>query len=72
MSRLFGSQLGPKPLELLQTAAAHRWSSDKDLAPAFAYLAQLALLVRAERLEAGERVENELFRFGRILDGSPS
>ncbi|BBZ68221.1 ATP synthase subunit b-delta [Mycolicibacterium insubricum] len=71
VSRLFGSQLGPKPLELLQTAAAHRWSSDKDLAPAFAYLAQLALLVRAERLEAGERVENELFRFGRILDGSP-
>lgn len=71
IDRIFGGKVGAKTVELLQTAGSSRWSSEKDLGPAFLYLAQVALLVRAERLDAGEQVEDELFRIGRALDGSP-
>lgn len=71
IDRVFGGKVGAKTTELLQTAGAARWSSEQDLGPAFVYLAQVVLLVRAERLGAGERVEDELFRIGRALDSSP-
>ncbi|BBY96562.1 F0F1 ATP synthase subunit B/delta [Mycolicibacterium fallax] len=71
VDRVFAGQIGAKTLELVQLAAASPWSSEHDVAPAFGYLAQLALLVRAERLDAGEQVEDQLFQFGRVLDGSP-
>ena len=56
-------------LELVKTAVAQRWSSEADLTYAIRYLARLALLVRAERDDQSGEVEEQLFRFSRILDG---
>ena len=48
-----------------------RWSADADLVDAVEYVARLALLVRAEREDVVGDVEDQLFRFGRILDAQP-
>ena len=48
-----------------------RWSSDANLVDAIEHVARLALLVRAERGRHADEVEEQLFRFGRILDAEP-
>ena len=57
-------------LEMLKTAVSQRWSSAADLVYGVEHVARLALLVRAER-EGYEDVEDQLFRFSRILDSEP-
>ena len=47
---------------------SQRWSSEADLVFAVGHVARLALLVRAERNNETSEVEDELFRFGRVLD----
>jgi F-type H+-transporting ATPase subunit delta len=56
---------------VLKTAAAQRWSSTYDLILGIQHIAGLALLVRAERDNQIEDVEDQLFRFSRILDSEP-
>jgi F-type H+-transporting ATPase subunit delta len=58
-------------LDILKTAAAQRWSSASDLILGVKHVARLALLVRAEREDQVEDVEDQLFRFSRILDSEP-
>ncbi|KUI33308.1 F0F1 ATP synthase subunit B/delta [Mycobacterium sp. GA-2829] len=55
-------------LEIVKTAVAQRWSDESDLQFAVRYVARLALLVRAERNDETNEVEDQLFRFSRILD----
>jgi F-type H+-transporting ATPase subunit delta len=71
LSQLLGSQVGANTLELLNTAASVRWSQTGDLVDAIEHVARLALLVRADRENQAEEVAEQLFRFGRILDGEP-
>jgi ATP synthase F1 delta subunit len=56
---------------VLKTAASQRWSSTSDLVFGIQHVASLALLVRAEREDQIEDVEDQLFRFSRILDSEP-
>ena len=56
---------------MLTTAASQRWSAEANLVDAIEHVARLALLVRAERNDDGEEVEDQLFRFGRVLDAEP-
>ena len=49
-----------------------RWSQPRDLVDALEELADTADLIAAERAGALDDVEDELFRFGRIVAGSPS
>ncbi|MGP4054487.1 F0F1 ATP synthase subunit B/delta [Mycobacterium sp. 4D054] len=71
VERLFGGKVDDATLDLLKTAVAQRWSSEANLVDAIEHVARLALLVRAERDGQSEEVEDQLFRFGRLLDSQP-
>ena len=58
-------------LEVLKAAVSGRWSTDGNLVDAVEHVARLALLVRAEREDQAGEVEEQLFRFGRILEAQP-
>ncbi|MGD9622876.1 MAG: F0F1 ATP synthase subunit B/delta [Mycolicibacterium sp.] len=68
VQRLFGSKVDSATLSLLNTAVSQRWSAEANLIDAVEHVARLALLVRAERAGEADEVENQLFRFGRVLD----
>ncbi len=66
---ILSGKVSDTALELVKSAVAQRWSSEDDLLYAIRYAARLALLLRAERKGEGAEVEDQLFRFSRILDG---
>ncbi len=66
--RLFDGKVDAATLGLLKTAVSQRWSTSANLIDAVEHLARLALLARAERAGQAEEVEDQLFRFGRVLD----
>ncbi|HZA11253.1 F0F1 ATP synthase subunit B/delta [Mycobacterium sp.] len=68
---LFGDKIGDPALEVLKAAVSGRWSTDSNLVDAVEHVARLALLVRAERSDHADEVEEQLFWFGRILDSEP-
>jgi F-type H+-transporting ATPase subunit delta len=68
---LFDGKIGDTALEVLKAAASGRWSSDANLVDAVEHVARLSLLVRAEREDKAGDVEEQLFRFARILDAQP-
>lgn len=69
--RLFDGKISPAALDLLKTAASQRWSAESNLVDALEHVARLALLARADKNNEGEAVEDQLFRFGRVLDAQP-
>jgi F-type H+-transporting ATPase subunit delta len=71
VERLLSGKVSDPALEVLKTAASQRWSSTSDLVFGLQHVASLALLVRAEREDQIEDVEDQLFRFSRILDSEP-
>jgi ATP synthase F0 subunit b/ATP synthase F1 delta subunit len=71
VERLLSGKVSDAALEVLKTAASQRWSSTSDLVFGVQHVASLSLLVRAEREDQIEDVEDELFRFSRILDSAP-
>jgi F-type H+-transporting ATPase subunit delta len=71
VDRLFSNQLDERTLTLLRKAASLRWSVESDLVDGVEHLARLALLKRAEVDDQVDEVEEQLFRFGRILDAQP-
>ncbi|MGE2732439.1 F0F1 ATP synthase subunit B/delta [Mycolicibacterium vaccae] len=66
--RLFEGKIDGSAFELLKSAVAQRWSTEDNLIDALQHVARLALLVAAERDGKSEEVEEQLFRFGRVLD----
>jgi len=69
--RLFAARLAPASLAVVRSAVAGRWRSPVDLRLALIELSVDALLVDAETAGTLDEVEDELFRFGRILDRNP-
>lgn len=69
--RLFDGKISAPAVDLLKTAVSQRWSAEGNLVDAIEHVARLALLVRAEKNNEGEAVEDQLFRFGRVLDAQP-
>jgi F-type H+-transporting ATPase subunit delta len=67
--RLFGNKVSDTALDLIETVARQRWSHPIDLVDAFTALATEASLDAAEAAGELENVEDELFRFGRIIGG---
>lgn len=57
-------------LSLVSDAVGRRWSRPRDLVEAIDVLGAEALLAAAERDGRIDAVENELFRFGRVLESS--
>jgi F-type H+-transporting ATPase subunit delta len=69
--RLLGSKLSEVAVDLVATLARQRWSRPLDLVEAAETLATEASLDAAEVRGELEGVEDELFRFGRIVAGDP-
>ncbi len=67
--RLFGGKLSATALDLVEVVARQRWSRPPDLVEAFTTLAPEASLDAADTRGELESVEDELFRFGRIVVG---
>ena len=67
--RLFASRLTPAAVDLVETVARLRWSRPPDLVEAFMTLGTEATLDAADGRGELESVEDELFRFGRIIGG---
>ena len=71
VERLFAGKVEERTVKLLQTAASLRWSAEADLVDGIEHLARLAFLKRAEIEDQVDEVEEQLFRFGRVLDSEP-
>ncbi|MPQ99936.1 F0F1 ATP synthase subunit delta [Modestobacter sp. I12A-02628] len=71
VQRLLGQQVSAGTLEVVQAVARARWSRPLDLVEATETLAREAALDAAEQRGELDSVEDELFRFGRIIGGDP-
>jgi F-type H+-transporting ATPase subunit delta len=69
--KLFDGKVSAPALDVLKEAVAQRWSAEANLVDGLEHVARLALLVRADKNNEGEAVEEQLFRVGRILDDQP-
>jgi F-type H+-transporting ATPase subunit delta len=69
--QLFATRLGEPTLELIRNAVRSRWSEPRDLLDSLEELAVDAALGVAEAAGELDEVEDELFRFERILDAEP-
>lgn len=71
IQRLIGDQVSEPTMDLVSGLVRARWSSARDLADACEHLGATALVVSAEQDGRLDAVEDELFRFGRIVAGNP-
>lgn len=72
VASLLSGKVGTSTLRLVQDAAALRWSSPWDMLDAIETAGDETLVAAAEKQGAMERIEDELFRFERILDAEPN
>ena len=68
--QLLGPHLSEASLSVVRDAVRARWSADADLVDAVEQLAAQAAFMAAESDGTLDRVEEELFRFGRAVDAS--
>lgn len=71
VERLLSDEVGAPAVDVVKIAASQRWSADSDLVDGVEHTARLALLKRAELEGRVDEVEEQLFRFGRVLDSEP-
>jgi F-type H+-transporting ATPase subunit delta len=64
---MLASQLSEPTRSVVRVAVRQRWASPRDLAGAFEQLAVIAVVASADRAGLLDRLEDELFRFSRIL-----
>ncbi|MFE2285735.1 F0F1 ATP synthase subunit delta [Streptomyces sp. NPDC059443] len=69
-NRLLGGQVGGETLDLVSGMVRSRWSRSRDLVDALEELAATADFTAAQTVGALDNVEDELFRFGRIVTSS--
>jgi F-type H+-transporting ATPase subunit delta len=67
---LLQGQVGAQTVEIVKVAVAQRWSSPWDLTEALERAGDDSLFASAESQGLLDTVEDELFRFERILDGA--
>ncbi|MEU7552580.1 F0F1 ATP synthase subunit delta [Streptomyces sp. NPDC044571] len=65
--RLLAGQVGGETLDLLSGMVRSRWSQSRDLVDSLEELAATADLTAAQQGDALDNVEDEIFRFGRIV-----
>lgn len=71
VQRLLEGKVSGATVDVVAGLARSRWSSGRDLVDACEELGVQATLAGAEQVNALERVEDELFRFGRVVAGQP-
>ncbi|MFD3943571.1 F0F1 ATP synthase subunit delta [Streptomyces sp. NPDC058579] len=68
--RLLGGQVGGETVDVVSGMVRSRWSQSRDLVDSAEELANTADLTAAQQAGALDDVEDELFRFGRIVSSS--
>jgi F-type H+-transporting ATPase subunit delta len=71
LDQMLGGRLDPRTLDLLRGMVRAHWSQPADLSDSVEVIAWQASFGVAERSGTLDEVEDELFRFGRILDAQP-
>jgi ATP synthase F1 delta subunit len=71
LERLVSGEVADPTLDVLRAAVSERWSANADLVDAIEHVSRQALLEVAEREDQVDEVEEQLFRFSRILDAQP-
>ncbi|MDQ1486129.1 MAG: F-type H+-transporting ATPase subunit delta [Actinomycetota bacterium] len=69
---VLGSRVSAPTLQIVGDLVRARWSRMRDLPDAIETLAVLAMLTAAERDGQADDVEDELFRFARIVESRPA
>lgn len=70
LSRLVSGQVSELGMSLAATLVGNRWSSETDLVDAIEQAGASALIGAAEKDGRADRIADELFRFGRIVDAN--
>jgi F-type H+-transporting ATPase subunit delta len=68
---LLAGKVSPPTLDLLAGLVSARWSAARDLGDAAEELAVKAVVISAERSRKLDDLEDELFRFGRVVVAQP-
>ena len=71
MRSLLTGKVGQPAATLVDFVVRQSWATGRDLADGFVRLGRTAMFLRAERSGELDEVEDQLFRFGRIVDGAP-
>lgn len=71
IKRLFSGKVSDLAVAILTQISTSRWSSDADMVDASEESAATLILMGAEADGNIDRVEEELFRFGRAIDANP-
>jgi F-type H+-transporting ATPase subunit delta len=71
LQRLLEGRVGTGAFDLIVETADQRWSTDRDMVDAMDEAGASLLLMSAEKDGRLDRVEEEIFRFGRIIDSTP-
>ena len=70
-TQLLHGKVSPATVELVSAAASKRWASSADLSDALEQLAVEAMVISAEYQRTVDELEDELFRFGRLVTSQP-
>jgi F-type H+-transporting ATPase subunit delta len=71
VTRVLGGKVSQPTTDLLRTVVGQRWATERDLSDTVEELGIESLLAQAEANGEIDRVEDELFRFERIVAGNP-
>ncbi len=70
-ARLFSAKIGDPARAAVEFAVRQPWSSARDLQEALRRVSRTAMFLQAERSGELDDVEDQLFRFARIVEGAP-
>jgi F-type H+-transporting ATPase subunit delta len=71
VQRLLGGRIGDAAVSVVKAVAAQRWSTERDLTDTLETFAVESVVAGAETGDRVDRVEDELFRFERIVAADP-
>lgn len=71
VARLFSGKVAAATADVLETLVSQRWSRDRDLTDTLENLGVEAVVACAEAGDRLDAVEDELFRFSRVVAGTP-
>ncbi|WP_148574639.1 F0F1 ATP synthase subunit delta [Nocardioides caldifontis] len=69
--RIFDGKLAEVSVDVLAAAAGRRWAGTRDLGYALEHLGVIAAVKAADAEGEGDRLEDDLFAFGRLVSGNP-
>ena len=71
MASLLTGKVGDPAAAIVDFVVRQPWATGRDLADGLTRLSRTALFLRAERSGELDEIEDQLFRFGRIVEGAP-